>query len=100
MALRLGLRRPEWFAGAASLNGPLPREHRLLSRVNEARRLPLLLQSGRDSEGYPESTVCDDLSLLHSAGCQVSIRQYPGADELTTVMLADLDRWAMGIVCG
>lgn len=100
MAMRLGLRRPEWFAGAASIDGPLPRRHRPLCRVNEARGLPLLLSASRDSVGYPEPSLCSDLALLHSAGFHVAVRQYPGEDELTTAMLADVNRWAMDLVCG
>ena len=54
----------------------------------------------RDSRDYPDRRVCDDLRLLHSAGCTVALRQYPGGDELTTNMLSDLDRWLMEFVCG
>ena len=100
MALRLGLRRPEWFAAAVSIDGPLPRGERPLSRVNEARGLPLLLSSSRQSVGYPQQRLCSDLSLLHSAGFRVAVRQYPGDDDLTTSMLADLNRWLMELVCG
>ena len=87
MALRLGLRRPEWFAAAASIDGPLPRGDRPLGRINAARGLPLLLSASRQSESYPQSRVCADLSLLHSAGFPIAVRQYPGDDELTTAML-------------
>ncbi|MEQ8847917.1 hypothetical protein [Botrimarina sp.] len=100
MAMRVALRQPGWFGGAATLDGPLPRHGRLLCRVNESRRLPLLLSACRDSPAYPERRVGSDLALLHSAGCRVGVRQYPGADDLTTAMLADLNRWAMEIVCG
>lgn len=100
MAMRLGLLQPERFAGVASLDGPLPTGQTPLGRVNELRQLPLLLSAGRQSPAYPESRVCRDLSLLHSAGCRVAIRQYPGDEDLTDTMLADLNRWAMEIVCG
>lgn len=99
MAMRVALRRPEWFAGAATLDGPLPTGHQLLRRVNELRTLPLLLSSSRASETYPEGQVGEDLSLLHSAGCRVGVRQYPGDTDLTTAMLADVNRWAMDLVC-
>jgi hypothetical protein len=49
---------------------------------------------------HPDRRVCSDLRLLHSAGCTVALRQYPGDDELTTSMLSDLDRWLMESVCG
>jgi phospholipase/carboxylesterase len=99
MALRLALQFPEWFAGAVSLGGPMPSGNNPLGRVKEARGLPLLLASCRDSEDYPQSRVAADLRLLHAAGFSLSLRQYPGEHELTTVMLADMDRWIMGLVC-
>jgi phospholipase/carboxylesterase len=99
MALRLALQFPEWFAGAASLGGPMPTGHAPLGRVKEARTMPLLLASCRESADYPPARVADDLRLLHAAGISLSLRQYPGEHELTTVMLADLDRWLMERVC-
>jgi phospholipase/carboxylesterase len=99
MALRLALQFPEWFGGAVSLGGPMPTGNAPLSRVNEARRLPLLLASCIDSRSYPQARVASDLRLLHAAGFSLGLRQYPGEHELTTVMLADMDRWLMAHVC-
>ncbi|MBX3433574.1 MAG: prolyl oligopeptidase family serine peptidase [Pirellulales bacterium] len=99
MALRLALRFPEWFAGAASLCGAMPQGDAPLARVKAARRLPLLLVSTRQSDRYPESQVVADLRLLHAAGFELSLRQYPGDCELDTEMLADVDRWVMERVC-
>jgi phospholipase/carboxylesterase len=99
MALRLALQQPEWFAGAVSLGGPMPAGHAPLGRVKAARGLPLMLASCRDSEEYPTARVAADLRLLHSAGFSLALRQYPGEHDLTTVMLADMDRWLMERVC-
>jgi phospholipase/carboxylesterase len=95
MALRLALRYPELFAGVISIGGAMPRRHAPLNRVKEARGLPILLASCRDSECYPQADVAGDLRLLHSAGFSLALRQYPGEDELTTAMLSDMDRWMM-----
>jgi len=101
MAMRVALRHPDRFAGVATIDGPLPTGDRpLMARLNDLRRLPLMLAASRDSFAYGEASVCRDLSLLHSAGCRVAVRQYPGDDDLTTAMLADVNRWAMEIVCG
>jgi phospholipase/carboxylesterase len=94
------LTHPDRFAGVATLDGALPNSPRLLSCINRVRRLPLMLASSRYSAAYPEARVCRDLTLLHSAGCRVAVRQYPGDDDLTTEMLADVNRWAMEILCG
>jgi phospholipase/carboxylesterase len=100
MAIRVAWNDPSRFAGAISINGPLPSRQSPLRRVNELRQLPCFLATSRDSEAYPSARVCDDLRLLHAAGCTVALRQYPGASGLTSGMLADLDRWMMELVCG
>ena len=100
MALRLALQYPERFAGVASLAGPMPRSHSPLKAINKLRQLPIFLAAAREYPAYPEARVCRDLRLLHSAGCSVALRQYPGDDDLTTCMLADVNRWLMGQVCG
>jgi phospholipase/carboxylesterase len=100
MAVRLAWNDPARFAGVVSINGPLPSSLRPLREINELRRVPCLLATTRDSQIYPQDRVCSDLRLLHSAGCTVALRQYPGADELTREMLSDMDRWLMELVCG
>ncbi len=100
MAVRLAWNDPARFAGVVSINGPLPRRFRPLRQINQLRQVPCLLATARDSRIYPSSRVCSDLRLLHSAGCTVALRQYPGCDEVTTDMLADMDRWLMDLVCG
>jgi phospholipase/carboxylesterase len=100
MALRIALRNPDRFAGAASLNGPFPQRHSPLSRLASARNLKLLISHCRDSQDYPIDRVCQELSLFHAAGMAVTLRQYPCEDELTTQMLHDLDMWLMEQVTG
>ncbi len=98
MAIRVAWNNPERFAGVATIGGPLPTENCPLRHVNAMRRMPCFLATSRRSSKFPESAVCRNLRLLHSAGCTVDLRQYPCGDELTTSMLADLDRWIMGVV--
>ncbi len=99
MALRTAWSDPERYAGVVAINGPLPNRLSPLRRVNELRRVPCLLTTSRDSRKYPSDQVCQDLRLLHVAGCTVALRQYPAGDELTSNMLSDLDRWLMDLVC-
>jgi phospholipase/carboxylesterase len=99
MALRIAWNNPGRFAGVVAINGPLPKQLRPLCRVNELRQVPCLLATSRDSRTYPSESVCRDLKLLHSAGCCVALRQYPGSDDVTNTMLADMDRWLMDLVC-
>ena len=100
MAVRLAWNDPARYAGVVSINGPLPASLRPLRQINHLRRVPCLLMTTRDSRLYPPARVCSDLRLLHSAGCTVALRQYPGVDEVTQDMLKDMDRWLMELVCG
>ena len=68
---------------------------RPLAQLQAVRRLNFLLASGRDSGHYPPPAVCSDLRLIYAAGMSISLRQYPCGDDLTTHMLADVDRWIM-----
>jgi phospholipase/carboxylesterase len=95
MALRLALSRPEAFAGVLSFGGPFPQSLRPLANYASARRLKIFLASGREARDYPQDQVCRDLRLFHAAGMTVCLRSYPGGDDLTTCMLADMDRWIM-----
>ncbi len=99
MAYRIALSHPRHFAGVLSLGGAFPTGDRPLRNVNQSRRLPLLLAAGRDSTIYSEAMVCRDLRLLHAAGMTVTLRLYPCGDELSSGMLADIDRWMMEQVC-
>ena len=99
MAMRVALENPDYFAGAISLGGPLPRGLNLLRRVNDARHLPLLFAVSSESSRYTPTDACDDLRLLHSAGFSLDLRQYPCGDELTTKMLSDMDAWILNRIC-
>jgi phospholipase/carboxylesterase len=99
MALRIAWNDPARIAGVVTINGPLPTGWRPLGRVNELRRVPCLLATSRDSRAYPATQVCRDLKLLHSAGCTVALRQYPGSHDLTSKMLSDMNLWLMELVC-
>lgn len=99
MALRIALRHPEWFAGVASLNGPMPTGFSPLGRFNDARRLPVLLGSGLDSEQYEVDCVYRDVRLLRTAGMKLDVRHFHAGDELLTSMLAEINAWIMDFVC-
>lgn len=99
-AIRLALRGPSRFAGAVSIGGPFPQHHAPLATLPSARRLPLLILQGRDSQAYSTDQLCDDLRLLYSAGMQVAVRQYPCQQEVTTAMLADANAWLMERITG
>jgi len=100
MALRLALAHPARFAGVLSLGGEFPVGGAPLAHLDDARRVPIFLACGRDSQRYPSAIVCDNLKLLHAAGMNLTLREYPGGHELSPRMLADMDRWIMDLVTG
>lgn len=100
MALRMALRNPQQFAAALSIGGSFPDGHNPLSNLTRLRKFPLFIAHSRDSQNYPIERLCDELTLFHSAGLSVSLRQYPCGDELTTQMLHDMDVWIMQQVTG
>jgi phospholipase/carboxylesterase len=99
MALRIALSDPDRFAGAISMCGPLPSGGSPLGRLIDARRVKVLIASGLSDPMYPQPRIADDLRLLHTGGFITTLRLYPGADELTDLMLDDLNHWVMEQVC-
>lgn len=100
MALRIALAHPQRFAGALSVGGAFPEGQSPLRWLDLARRLPLFLAQGRESELYPIGRSCEEIRLFHAAGLSATLRQYPCGDELTTQMLHDLNAWVMERVTG
>jgi len=100
VAFHIGLRYPDRFAGILSVGGPFPREGTPLASLRQIRDLPLFIAQGRESPRYPVQRTCSDLRLFHAAGLNVTLRQYPGGDELGNQMLHDIDVWTMELVTG
>lgn len=100
MAMRLGLRHPELFAGAVTIGGAFPQEHCPLNNLLDSRSTPILMAHGRDSDDESVERTCGDLRLLHAGGFNVTLRQYPCGHELTTQMLSDMNAWIMEQVTG
>lgn len=95
MAFRMAMNHPRQFAGVLSIGGAFPRTLHPFRQLTDARRLPVFLAVGRDSEGYSPTEACEDLRLFHSAGMSVTLRQYPNGQQLTPQVLRDVDRWIM-----
>jgi phospholipase/carboxylesterase len=101
MAFQVGLSHPYRFAGIISLGGAFPKGEQgraPLSRLPEARRLSILLATGRRSPLYGETEICADLRLLHTAGLSTMLRLYPDGHELAPHMLSDVNRWIMDLI--
>jgi phospholipase/carboxylesterase len=92
------LNHPRRFAGVLSLGGEFPVGGTPLAAFADARQVPIFLACGRDSQRYPVPVVCDNLKLLHAAGMDLVLRQYPGGHDVSPQMLADMDRWIMALV--
>ena len=97
-ALQLGLHHPQKFAGVVSLGGGAPFGGSRFTELYAARSLPLLITHGRQAGHYREAEACQDLRQMHAAGMSLSVRQYPGGDELDLQLLGDVNRWMMELV--
>lgn len=95
MALRVGFELSHLVAGVLSFNGPFPQGMTPLRDWMSCRKVPLFWSHGRKSEEFCEGKLCDQLKLLHIAGFNVTLRQYPHGDELPASALADANRWIM-----
>ena len=99
-AFRIACRAPEAFAGVVSLGGPFPIDEGLFAAAARVRRLPMLLCLRRDAVAAEPAPTDRVLRLFHAAGATLSLRIYPGADDLSRAALADVNRWLMEDVCG
>ena len=96
VALKLLLRRPEWFAGAVTLGGNVSGGDMPLKRFRELRGKRLLIGGGSEKNGRRTiSQIVAAGRLLHSAGLSVSTRIYDAGHEITPQMLTDIDHWIM-----
>lgn len=95
MALRTAMREPDRFAGAISLGGRMPNGSiRNIQQLRE-RRMPMLWQWGTENAQYNDQNLKMDCQTSMAIGSRVEVRQYPGDDEMTTIVLHDLDEWIM-----
>ncbi len=95
MAFRLATQFPQYFAGVVSLCGAFPQGNMPLGRLDAVRNLPCLMCVGRESPVFPPSEAARQMTLFHTAGMSVTVRQYPCRQELSTHMLEDVNRWVM-----
>ncbi len=100
MAMRIAVQNPHRFAGALTIGGPFPSGATPLGKIDNLRDFPFFIAQGRDSTRYPIQRLCEEVKLFHAAGMSVTIRQYPRADELDSLMLHDMDVWMMEHVTG
>jgi len=98
MALRIAMRQPDRFAAAISLGGPMPQGAiRNICQLRR-RRLPMLWQWGGARKEFTANRLKADCRMAMTIGGQVEVRQYPGGDEMDTVVLNDIDHWIMRCV--
>jgi phospholipase/carboxylesterase len=97
-ALRIAMQEPNRFAGVVSVGGPMPGNSIKQFKTLRQRRLPMLWLWAKENKQYTQSQLHDDCQMAMTIGSQVEIRQYPGDDEMDTVVLSDLNDWVMRTV--
>lgn len=99
-AFRIGCRHAGAFAGVVSLGGPFPHGERALARLADVRRLPMLFCCRKEAAAAVLRPTEATLRLFHAAGATLAMRIYPGRDDLSRMILADVNRWLMDEICG
>lgn len=100
MALKLALADAGLYAAVVSIGGHMPPLALHDWKATRQRSLPIRWQWGKENPHYTQQSVEQDCKLALSSGATVDIGQYPGSDELDTVVLRDIDRWIMSTVAG
>jgi phospholipase/carboxylesterase len=98
VALRLALAEPGRYAGAVSIDGPMPRGGNPLASWPQAQRVPLWIARRWGSTRYPMEQYREDLRLASVAGLNLTTAHYSVEDDLAQPVLADVNRWVMGLV--
>ena len=99
-AFRIGCRNPGGVAGVVSLAGRFPLDESLFARLDEVRRLSMLLCCRATDEPAEALHVDRTLRLFHAAGSALAVRIYPEGRGLSRAMLGDVNRWIMNEICG
>jgi phospholipase/carboxylesterase len=100
MAFRVGLNHAEQFAGVLSFAGAMPADQTPLADFKRCRKVPCFVSHGRESTRFDVDTLCGQLKLMYAAGFDVTARQYPNGDQLSPMVLHDMNVWMMELVTG
>ena len=100
MALKIAAANPSRFAAVVSIGGRMPSLNLPAFQTTRRRQLPMLWQWAEDNPLYRLETLQADCRTALTIGGKVHINQYPGDDELDTLLLSDVDRWIMSTVAG
>ncbi len=100
MAFRLALQNPSLVAGVISINGDLPKALTPFAQLKAARNVPIFWAHYRDSTVFPEASLCSNLSLLHTGGFSITLRQYPNDNVGCRQVFSDSNKWIMEQVTG
>jgi phospholipase/carboxylesterase len=99
VALRMLLRRPEWFAGALAFGLRDPKLDSALANYDELRGKRVFLSAGVRDPRVSMPDVTSVGRLLRSFGIQAVLRAYDSSESPTPKLLSDIDRWLMHGVC-
>ena len=86
-------------AGVAALNGITPRSAGTpLFRLDQARRMRVLIAHGTENTRTPFAEAVRDHRLFYAVGADVRLHTYPTTHRVHPDMLRDLNRWVIGQV--
>jgi phospholipase/carboxylesterase len=95
----LFLNRPEWFGGAAVLNGAFPWRDRPLRQFHQLRGKSVFLAT-KTKKRRTVREMERAGRLLYTAGLEVAVRRYRSASGQSPAILRNIDRWIMETIGG
>ena len=97
MALRIGLRSPDQFAGVITLNGPMPAGQSPLAQWARCRNMPIFWsQCVHNRDGLDQAEMCQQFRFLYASGfLNVSVREYQSPKQLEFHAPDAINRWIM-----
>jgi len=105
LALELAFAAPDRFAGVASVEGSVPKGRPWLSRLADARGLPVLLAAGSQRQSpagleMPPAALAHeflaDQRLLFAAGARLTV--FEACESEPSAPFAEINRWIMRLI--
>lgn len=93
MTYRMGLARPDEFAGLAALSASLPDPAVLTPRLPEHRRQPVFVAHGAYDQMVSMDSARRTRGFLEGAGYRLAYHEYPMGHEIPAEVLRDLAPW-------
>lgn len=98
MTVRLGLPRPDLFAGLFALSSGVGDLDEIKDRLPEQRNQPIFVAHGTEDPFLMDGRAQRSLALLKAEGYTPEYHEYAMAHEITPAVIADLTAWLQRVL--